>query len=119
MRTTSVGFASAGCTISFPAKNVITDCNDVDDQLHGVFSRCSDLLRQTPAQSGDRAQLRELLDVPAGGVVFTTIQKFLPDENGDRFPLLSDRGNIVVIADEACSCSTARSPTPTMAAATP
>ncbi len=84
-----------------PTIVVLTDRNDLDDQLFGVFSRCRDLIRQTPVQARDRAHLRELLQVAAGGVVFTTIQKFLPEEKGDRFPLLSERRNVVVIADEA------------------
>jgi type I restriction enzyme, R subunit len=84
-----------------PTIVMLTDRNDLDDQLFGTFSRCKDLLRQPPVQAEDRPNLRELLSVEAGGVVFTTIQKFLPDEKGDRHPLLSDRRNIVVIADEA------------------
>jgi type I restriction enzyme R subunit len=80
---------------------VITDRNDLDEQLFGTFSRCHDLLRQKPVQARDRAHLRELLQVASGGVVFTTIQKFLPEERGDRLPSLSPRRNIVVIADEA------------------
>jgi type I restriction enzyme R subunit len=84
-----------------PTLVVLTDRNDLDDQLYGTFSRCKELLRQTPAQATDRAHLRELLQVASGGVVFTTIQKFMPEEKGDRHPLLSDRSNIVVIADEA------------------
>src|SRR5437867_5786756 len=84
-----------------PTIVVLTDRNDLDDQLFGTFSRCQDLLRQPPVQAADRADLRAKLSVNAGGVVFTTIQKFLPDEKGDRHPVLSDRRNIVVIADEA------------------
>jgi type I restriction enzyme R subunit len=84
-----------------PTLVVLTDRNDLDDQLFGTFSRCRDLLRQPPVQAESRAHLRELLSVQAGGVVFTTIQKFMPEEKGDRHPALSDRRNIVVIADEA------------------
>jgi len=84
-----------------PTLVIITDRNDLDDQLFGTFCACKDLLRQTPVQAESRAQLRELLNVASGGVIFTTIQKFLPEERGDTFPLLSDRRNIVVIADEA------------------
>ena len=84
-----------------PTVVVLTDRNDLDDQLFGTFSRCQDLLRQPPAQAEDRADLRKKLAVESGGVVFTTIQKFFPDEKGDRFPKLSDRRNVVVIADEA------------------
>jgi type I restriction enzyme R subunit len=80
---------------------VITDRNDLDDQLFGTFSHCRELLRQTPVQAADRDDLRRLLQVASGGVVFTTIQKFLPAEQGEKFPTLSDRRNIVVIADEA------------------
>ena len=87
--------------MSNPTIVVLTDRNDLDDQLFGTFSRCSDLLRQTPTQAESRADLRRKLSVVSGGVVFTTIQKFLPDEKGDRHPMLSDRRNIVVIADEA------------------
>jgi type I restriction enzyme R subunit len=84
-----------------PTIVVITDRNDLDDQLFGTFARCQDLLRQPPVQAESRADLREKLSVDAGGVVFTTIQKFFPEEKGDHYPLLSDRRNIVVIADEA------------------
>ena len=84
-----------------PTIVVLTDRNDLDDQLFGTFARCADLLRQPPVQVESRADLRAKLAVQAGGVVFTTIQKFFPDEKGDRHPLLSERRNIVVIADEA------------------
>ena len=84
-----------------PTVVVLTDRNDLDDQLFGTFCRCQELLRQEPQQADSRTGLRRLLRVAAGGVVFTTIQKFMPDESGDTFPLLSDRRNIVVIADEA------------------
>jgi len=84
-----------------PTIVVLTDRNDLDDQLFGTFARCRELLRQPPVQAEDRADLRAKLSVAAGGVVFTTIQKFLPEEKGDRHPVLSDRRNIVVIADEA------------------
>ena len=84
-----------------PTIVVLTDRNDLDDQLFGTFARCSDLLRQEPVQARDRADLRSKLRVGAGGVVFTTIQKFFPGETGDRHPVLSGRRNIVVIADEA------------------
>jgi len=84
-----------------PTIVVLTDRNDLDDQLFGTFSRCQDLLHQPPVQAQTRADLRGQLAVEAGGVVFTTIQKFLPEEKGDRHPVLSERRNIVVIADEA------------------
>lgn len=84
-----------------PTLVVLTDRNDLDDQLFGTFSQCSDILRQPPKQATSRTHLRELLDVASGGVVFTTIQKFFPEEKGDRHPILSERSNVVVIADEA------------------
>ena len=96
----------AGAVIREPAMEnptvvVLTDRNDLDDQLFGTFSRCQDLLRQPPAQAESRADLRRKLSVESGGVVFTTIQKFFPEERGDTHPALSDRRNVVVIADEA------------------
>jgi type I restriction enzyme R subunit len=84
-----------------PTIVVLTDRNDLDDQLFGTFSRCQELLRQPPVQAESRAHLRELLQIAAGGVVFTTIHKFFPEEKGDQHPTLSERRNIVVIADEA------------------
>lgn len=84
-----------------PTLVVITDRNDLDDQLFGTFARCHELLRQEPVQAQNRADLRARLQVTSGGVVFTTVQKFFPLEGEDRHPLLSDRRNIVVIADEA------------------
>jgi type I restriction enzyme, R subunit len=84
-----------------PTLVVLTDRNDLDDQLFGQFSRCHELLRQQPQQSESRDQLQDLLKVASGGVVFTTIQKFFPEQKGGRFPTLSERRNIVVIADEA------------------
>ena len=84
-----------------PTVVVLTDRNDLDDQLFTTFSRCADLLRQPPVQAESRADLRAKLAVESGGVVFTTIQKFFPEEQGDRHPQLSSRRNIVVIADEA------------------
>ena len=84
-----------------PTIVVLTDRNDLDDQLFGTFSRCQDLLRQPPTQAENRADLRAKLAVEQGGVVFTTIQKFFPEEKGDRMTELSKRRNIAVIADEA------------------
>ena len=84
-----------------PTVVVLTDRNDLDDQLFDTFVRCQDLLRQPPVQADSRADLRVKLAVDAGGVVFTTIRKFCPEEKGDRPSLLSARRNIVVIADEA------------------
>ena len=96
----------AGAIVRHPDMNnptivVLTDRNDLDDQLFGTFSRCQELLRQSPTQAESRADLRSKLSVNVGGVVFTTIQKFFPDEKGDSHPVLSERRNIVVIADEA------------------
>ena len=87
--------------MSNPTLVVLTDRNDLDDQLFGTFSACSDLLRQTPDHAESRDHLQSLLQVSSGGVIFTTIQKFLPENKGEQYPLLSDRRNIVVIADEA------------------
>lgn len=84
-----------------PTVVVITDRNDLDGQLFENFARCHELLRQTPVQAENRNHLRQLLSVASGGIIFTTIQKFLPGEDEDRFPVLSERSNIVVIADEA------------------
>ncbi len=84
-----------------PTLVVVTDRNDLDDQLFGTFAGNKDLLRQKPVQADSRTHLRELLSVASGGVVFTTIQKFFPDQKGDTHPELSSRRNIVVIADEA------------------
>ncbi|HUF08541.1 MAG TPA: type I restriction endonuclease subunit R [Rhodothermales bacterium] len=84
-----------------PTIVVLTDRNDLDQQLFDTFARCRDLLRQDPAKAADRADLRAKLQVAAGGVVFTTIQKFFPEEKGDTYPVLSERRNVVVIADEA------------------
>jgi type I restriction enzyme, R subunit len=83
-----------------PTLVVLTDRNDLDDQLFGQFQRCADILGQTPVQASGRGHLRELLNRASGGVVFTTIHKFMP-EKGEAMPRLSARQNIVVIADEA------------------
>ncbi|RDV38730.1 HsdR family type I site-specific deoxyribonuclease [Bradymonadaceae bacterium TMQ3] len=84
-----------------PTLVVLTDRNDLDDQLFSTFAKSKELLRQTPVQAASRDHLKELLQVASGGVVFTTIQKFFPDDKFARHPLLSERENIVVIADEA------------------
>lgn len=85
-----------------PTIVVITDRNDLDGQLFGVFSLAQDLLREQPVQATTRQELRRLLtNRPSGGIVFATIQKFMPGEDEDMFPVLSERQNIVVIADEA------------------
>lgn len=83
-----------------PTILVITDRNDLDDQLFDTFAASKQLLRQEPVQADDRNQLKDLLKVASGGVVFTTIQKFQPEE-GNVYETLSQRKNIVVIADEA------------------
>jgi type I restriction enzyme R subunit len=88
-------------TMENPTIVVLTDRNDLDGQLYDTFVRCHELLRQKPQQAESREHLKSLLAVASGGVVFTTIQKFFPDEQGGRHPLLSDRRNLVVIADEA------------------
>jgi type I restriction enzyme R subunit len=85
-----------------PTIVVITDRNDLDGQLFGVFSLAQDLLREQPVQANTRQDLRaKLSNRPSGGIVFATIQKFMPGEDEDTFPILSERSNIVVIADEA------------------
>ncbi len=84
-----------------PTLVILTDRNDLDEQLFGKFSVCQSLLRQTPEQAESVEHLQRLLKVASGGIVFTTIQKFRPETKGERFPLLSDRRNILFIADEA------------------
>lgn len=85
-----------------PTLVVVTDRNDLDNQLFGVFAGASEMLRETPVQADTRPELRRLLgNRPSGGIIFTTIQKFTPGEDEDMFPVLSDRRNIVVICDEA------------------
>lgn len=83
-----------------PTIVVITDRNDLDDQLFGTFVDCKQLLRQTPVQAENRETLKKLLRVASGGVIFTTIQKFQP-ETGNIYETLSERNNVIVIADEA------------------
>ncbi|WP_058555959.1 type I restriction endonuclease subunit R [Thiohalocapsa sp. ML1] len=84
-----------------PTIVVVTDRNDLDDQLFGTFSLCRALLRQTPQQADSREDLQRLLARPSGGVIFTTIQKFSPAKGEQDYPLLTERRNVVVIADEA------------------
>jgi type I restriction enzyme R subunit len=97
----------AGQLVKHPAMHnptilVLTDRNDLDDQLFATFAMCKDLLRQTPVQADSREELQRLLSSrAAGGVIFTTIQKFSPEQDQQIYPLLSDRHNIVVMADEA------------------
>lgn len=87
--------------LSNPTVVVITDRNDLDDQLFDTFAGCKQLLRQDPVQANNKTHLKELLKTAGGGIVFTTIQKFFPENGELDFDLLSDRKNIVVIADEA------------------
>tara|TARA_R110001592_G_scaffold363371_1_gene685729 strand:+ start:352433 stop:355657 length:3225 start_codon:yes stop_codon:yes gene_type:complete len=84
-----------------PTLVVLTDRNDLDDQLFATFAMCKDLLRQTPVQAQDRDHLRTLLNRASGGVIFTTLQKFSPAADETDFPALTERSNVVVIADEA------------------
>ncbi len=84
-----------------PTIVVLTDRVDLDGQLFATFSRCQQLLRQTPEQADNREDLQTLLQRSSGGVIFTTIQKFFPENKWDKYPTLSTRRNIIVIADEA------------------
>jgi len=84
-----------------PTLVVLTDRNDLDGQLFGLFARCSDVIRQNPVQAESREHLKKILKVASGGVIFTTIQKFMPENKGDAHPLLSDRRNIICLTDEA------------------
>lgn len=84
-----------------PTLVILTDRNDLDQQLFETFSNCQQLLRQTPVQAANREDLKKLLSVVSGGIIFTTIQKFFPAEIGGAYPMLTDRRNVVVIADEA------------------
>lgn len=84
-----------------PTVVVLTDRNDLDDQLFETFANCKQLLRQDPVQADNRESLKELLKVAGGGIVFTTIQKFFPESGAINYDLLSERKNIIVIADEA------------------
>lgn len=84
-----------------PTIVVITDRNDLDDQLFGTFADCKQLLRQKPVQAEDGEKLKGLLSVNSGGVIFTTIQKFQPEEGKNVYETLTERSNVIVIADEA------------------
>ena len=96
------GLLIASKELSNPTVVIITDRNDLDDQLFTIFSNSKDLLRQTPVQAKDRSDLRKLLNREAGGVIFTTIHKFTPDVDGDtQMSMLTNRSNVVVIVDEA------------------
>src|SRR5438445_11436740 len=83
-----------------PTIVVLTDRNDLDDQLFGTFGRCQDILRQKPVQANSRKELHKLLNVGSGGILFTTFKKFFPDEDRKKHPLLSRRNKIIVTADE-------------------
>ncbi len=84
-----------------PTVVVLTDRNDLDMQLFETFNNCQQLLRQSPVQAGSREELKTLLSVASGGIVFTTIQKFFPEDKDLKYPTLTERRNVVVIADEA------------------
>lgn len=84
-----------------PTVVVLTDRNDLDQQLFDTFAGCKQLLRQTPVQAEDRSHLKELLKTEGGGIIFTTIQKFAPEEGSSVYETLSERRNIIVMADEA------------------
>lgn len=84
-----------------PTIIVLTDRNDLDEQLFQTFGNCVSLLRQKPVQASSRENLKELLKVSGGGIVFTTIQKFYPEDGENTFETLTDRSNVVVVADEA------------------
>jgi type I restriction enzyme, R subunit len=96
----------AGQIVAHPAMEnptlvILTDRNDLDDQLFGTFSLCKHLIRQTPQQADNREHLKALLNRQAGGVIFTTLQKITPDTGETTYPQLTDRRNVVVMADEA------------------
>ena len=84
-----------------PTIVVVTDRNDLDGQLFGTFSACRELLGEDPKQADSRSELRKLLQRQAGGIIFTTIQKFSPEDDEDKVPVLTDRRNVIVMADEA------------------
>ena len=95
------GLLVRNSSMANPTLVVLTDRNDLDDQLFSTFSMCKDLIRQTPIQAENRSDLQEILNRASGGVVFTTIQKFSPEAGQTNYPVLTDRRNVVVIADEA------------------
>lgn len=95
------GLAVRAPELENPTLVVLTDRNDLDDQLFSTFGLCRDLIRQTPEQADGRDDLKRLLARNAGGVIFTTMQKFAPERGEERFPELTDRRNVIVIADEA------------------
>ena len=95
------GLAVNSPELENPTVIVLTDRNDLDDQLFGTFGLCSDLIRQKPEQAESREDLKRLLERSAGGVIFATVQKFSPIGSEETYPLLTDRRNVIVIADEA------------------
>lgn len=95
------GLAVKSPELENPTIVVLTDRNDLDDQLASTFSLCKDLLRQNPEQAESREDLQRLLARTSGGVIFTTVQKFSPERGEESFPMLTDRRNVIVMADEA------------------
>ena len=95
------GLAVTSEALENPTIIVLTDRNDLDDQLFSTFGLCRDLIRQTPEQADSRDDLRRLLARTSGGVIFTTVQKFSPERGEETFPVLTDRRNVIVMADEA------------------
>ena len=95
------GLAVKAPELENPTLLILTDRNDLDDQLFSTFGLCRDLIRQKPEQADSRDDLKRLLSRASGGVIFTTVQKFSPERGEEAFPLLSDRRNLIVIADEA------------------
>lgn len=95
------GLAVKAPELENPTLLVLTDRNDLDDQLFSTFGLCRDLIRQRPEQADSRDDLKRLLNRASGGVIFTTVQKFSPERGEEAFPELSDRRNLIVIADEA------------------
>tara|TARA_B100000678_G_scaffold291409_1_gene308154 strand:- start:1837 stop:4983 length:3147 start_codon:yes stop_codon:yes gene_type:complete len=95
------GLAVKSQELENPTILVLTDRNELDDQLHGTFDFCHEVLRQRPRQAESREALKELLDTSAGGVIFSTVQKFSPEKGEEAFPLLSERSNVIIMADEA------------------
>jgi len=95
------GLLALESRLNNPTMVVLTDRNDLDGQLFDTFCACDSILRQSPVQAKSRDELKKMLIRPSGGIIFTTIQKFFPDEKGTAYPKLSDRKNVIVIADEA------------------
>jgi type I restriction enzyme, R subunit len=104
-KSLSMVFLAGKLVVNAQLKNptivMLTDRNDLDDQLFDTFAGCQQLLRQAPQQADNRDRVRELLTVISGGIVFTTVQKFAPADGETLYPQISDRSNIIVLADEA------------------